>query len=91
MVKKLLRRFHPIPESYGRTDRRTEFLYQYHVSALLLTRDKNLKHLNCLKQTNCVCNLNLIALAVAEVNRSPEDSLKQSTIYRTGQTGRPEL
>jgi len=28
----MLRRFHPIPERYGQTDRRTELLYQCHAS-----------------------------------------------------------
>jgi len=43
MVKKnyddMLIRFHLIPERYGRTDRRTDMLYQYRVN--MLTRDKN--------------------------------------------------
>ena len=33
----MLSRFHLIPERYGRTDRRTDLLYQYR----MLTRDKN--------------------------------------------------
>jgi len=43
MVKKnyddMLIRFHLIPERYGRTDRRTDMLYQYRVN--MLTCDKN--------------------------------------------------
>ena len=35
----MLIRFHLIPERYGRTDRRTDMLYQYRVN--MLTRDKN--------------------------------------------------
>ena len=47
MVKKnyddMLSRFHPIPERYGRTDGRTELLYQYRasISRSMLTRDEN--------------------------------------------------
>ena len=36
----MLSRFHLIPERYGRTDRRTDLLYQY-CRVSMLTRDKN--------------------------------------------------
>jgi len=37
----MLSRFHLIPERFGRTDGRTDLLYQYRESVCMLTRGKN--------------------------------------------------
>ena len=36
----MLRRFHLIPERYGRTDRRTDLLYQYRASAYCVADER---------------------------------------------------